>query len=82
MNALVYIKGSNITEQVNQCKAYGKKHGYKVLTFASKNDDLSRMVANLNIEVLLVADKDKLAGAEETFAAVQSWHRIQIEIAN
>lgn len=84
MKALVYVKGENITEQVNICKTYAEERGYKILTFAGVNDDLSKMVGNLEIDVLLIADRNRVSKNAENFdflEKVLSWHGVKIEEA-
>lgn len=89
MNTIIFARGYNITGQVEQCREYAEKRGYKVEgVVVGQGRDLPAVIGGLGtgIDLILVRDMSRLSRNALENYTVQSELEIDygvlIEVAN
>lgn len=58
-NAVVFVRGADVRNQLDLCKAYTEEKGYKVAgVILGKGKELKEVIAGLDIKVDVVVTKD------------------------
>lgn len=84
MNAVVFTRGQDKAAQKLQCLFYAKFKDYNVVEFVSNTHELSKLVVNKKINIILMTDPSRLTRDRMEFESMQQMLRgygVTIELA-
>lgn len=66
-NAVIFVRGTNIKEQLDACKAHTEKQGYTIAgVIMGKGNDLKTVLESLEIKIDIVVVKDVMRISRNT----------------
>ena len=84
MRALIYTRGQGNSLQEKKCRRYAEERGHEIVAVATGDDDISNIIKELKIEILIVSDLTRITrnyGRFLTIEKVLALQGVKIESA-
>ena len=70
MNAVIYTRGQNRKQQINECKEYAKRFGFEVVGIESNWDSIEYFVFTGKTDIVIVYDIARITRKQNEFISI------------
>lgn len=71
LNTIIYVRGGNIDNQLNECIDYALEKGYNIVGIAEQENHLDHYILSNNVDYLLVSDLSRISRRQNEYLQVE-----------
>lgn len=72
MKAVIYTRGQNREQQINECKEYAKRFEIEVVGIESEWNGVEQYVYNMKTDIVIVYDVSRITRKQDEYLSIRN----------